>query len=105
MAAVAGAPPHTEGEEAERAGIPESTTAAGVVLPVPPPPLPMARAANQLAGVIIGGADVRQLVVPGKRQTLTLQLPGQALLSGDTLQGVFFDNVETIVTNEVSHGR
>ena len=58
------------------------------------------------AGRFIGHwADVTHLVVAGKRQTLTLQLPGQALLSGDTLQGVFFDNVETIVTNEVSHGR
>ena len=58
------------------------------------------------AGRFIGHwADVTHLVVPGKRQTLTLQLPGQALLSGDALQGVFFDNVETIVTNEVSHGR
>lgn len=58
------------------------------------------------AGRFIGHwADVTDLVVPGKRQTLTLQLPAQVLLSGDTLQGVFFDNVETIVTDEVSHGR
>jgi len=47
-------------------------------------------------------ADVTPLVVPGKRQTLVLQLPGQASLSSDTLQGIFFDNVETIVTNKIS---
>jgi hypothetical protein len=54
------------------------------------------------AGRFIGHwADVTQLVEPGKQQKLQLQLPGQQLLT-DTLQGVFFDNVETIVTNEIS---
>ena len=46
------------------------------------------------AGRFIGHwADVTPLVTPGAQQTLTLQLPGQKL------QGVFFDNVETILTD------
>ena len=46
------------------------------------------------AGRFIGHwADVTPLVKPGAQQTLTLQLPGQKPL------GVFFDNVETILTD------
>jgi len=46
------------------------------------------------AGRFIGHwADVTAHIEPGKQQTLTLQLPGQTPL------GVFFDNVETILTD------
>jgi hypothetical protein len=65
-------------------------------------PLLIRKAYNTIirnAGRFIGHwADVTTLVKPGKRQTLTLQLPGAV----DKLEGVFFDNVETIVTDMIS---
>ena len=39
-------------------------------------------------------SDVTPVIQAGKRQTLTLQLP-----AGQQPQGVFFDNVETILTD------
>ena len=60
-------------------------------------PLLMRKAYNTIVpsrGRFIGHwADVTPLIRPGTRQTLTLQLPGKAA------QGVFFDNVETILTD------
>jgi hypothetical protein len=57
------------------------------------------------AGRFIGHwADVTPLVKPGQRQTLKLQLPAgssSSMLEG-TLDGVFFDNVETIFTSEIA---
>ena len=46
------------------------------------------------AGRFIGHwADVTSFIQPDRQQTLTLELPGQQP------QGVFFDNVETILTD------
>ena len=60
-------------------------------------PLLVRKAYNTIirdAGHFIGHwADVTPLVHPGAQQTLSLQLP-----AGPVLQGVFFDNVETIST-------
>ena len=42
-------------------------------------------------------ADVTPLIQPGKEQALTLQLPGQ-----QQPLGVFFDNVETILTDKLA---
>jgi hypothetical protein len=48
-------------------------------------------------------ADVTHLVQPGTQQKLQLQLPGQSRhLIASTLQGIFFENVETIFTNELA---
>lgn len=66
-------------------------------------PLLVRKAYNTIvrnAGRFIGHwADVTPLVEPGKRQTLTLQLP----TSAEKLQGVFFDNVETLLTGTIKH--
>ena len=43
-------------------------------------------------------ADVTPLVTPGKQQVLTLRLSGK---SPNVPQGVFFENVETILTGEL----
>ena len=60
-------------------------------------PLLVRKAYNTIvrnAGRFIGHwADVTPLVRPGVQQLLTLQLP-----AGPVLDGVFFDNVETIST-------
>ena len=64
---------------------------------LPPRPLLVRKGYNTIvrnAGRFIGHwADVTPLIRPGTRQTLSLQLPGKAA------QGVFFDNVETILTD------
>ena len=47
-------------------------------------------------------SDVTHLVKPGRQQKLQLQLPGQDQLQiADALQGIFFENVETIITNQL----
>ena len=66
-------------------------------------PLLVRKAYNTIvrnAGRFIGHwADVTPLIDPEKQQTLTLQLPGQ-LAPALHLQGVFFDNVETMFTDK-----
>ena len=66
-------------------------------------PLLVRKAYNTIirnAGRFIGHwADATSLVKPGRRQTLRLQSQGG---SGPALpQGVFFDNVETVLTDEL----